>query len=172
MKFPEVGNKSNGGKSGLFIKLKDGDKVRGVFRGDPHIYRQHWVDNRSTICSGKDVCEICKAGEKPQFRFRLNLIVNEDGIYLAKIFDGNYPTYIDLKALHDSDYDLEQTLVTISRSGEKQQTKYVIMPVKDNGGLNKEKFTKINKIPLNDLSGKGEQEAPKDELEEALEDKF
>lgn len=165
MKFPEIGGGQGGGKNaGLFVKLKDGERVMGVFRGDPSIFRQHWVDGRSSLCIGKaEGCERCAAGEKPKFRFRLNFLTKEDGIWIAKIFEGNYGTYKDLKEIHENNYSLPETLVTVSRSGEKQNTRYVIMPVKNNGNLKAADFQKLDKIPLNELSESPSTEAEAEE---------
>jgi hypothetical protein len=155
VKFPDIGGQSGGSKSGLFVRLKDGEKAVGVFKGDPSIFRIHWKDGKSTVCTGKGSCHLCaQPGDeaKPKFRFRLNFITKDEGVWVAKIFEGNYGTFKDLKEMHEQSYALPETLVTISRSGEKQNTRYLIMPVKNNGGLNATEFGKLDRIPLNDLS--------------------
>lgn len=159
MKFPDLGgNNSSGRAAGVFIKMKDGDRLQGIFKGDPHIFRQHWVSGRSHLCTGKDQCEHCKAGDKPKFRFRINFIVREDGVPVAKIFEQGYGVYKDLKEMHENSYELPETLVSISRSGEGTNTRYTIMPVKNNGGLKPAEFKNFDKIPLNQLSDKAPEE--------------
>ena len=53
--------------AGRFVRLKmDGDSVRGVFRGEPLVYRTHWLQTaegaRSVVCTGKPDCPHCMAG--------------------------------------------------------------------------------------------------------------
>lgn len=165
MNFPDVGHikGSNGIDGGMFLKLKDGDKVSGVFMGDPAIFRQHWISGRSHLCTGKSECEHCKAGDKAKFRFRINFITKVDGVWLAKVFENGYGVYLDLKEMHESSYDLPTTLVILSRAGEKTETKYRVLPAKNNGGLTAENFKKLAAIPLNELSEKSD-ETTSDEL--------
>jgi hypothetical protein len=179
MKFPEIGGEKgqkSGPDSGLFIKLKAGEKVQGVFRGDPHIFKQHWVDNRSSKCAGEG-CEICERAKtndklKAKFRFYINFIVKIDGVLHAKIFEQSFGTFKDLKTLHESGYDLEQTLVSITRNGSGTDTRYLVLPVKDNGGLKADGFKKVHAVPLNelgdepseDVDANGEAEATEDDL--------
>jgi hypothetical protein len=162
MNFPDVGSSKGNGSgigSGVFLRLKDGERIQGVFQGDPHIFRQHWIGKRSVICSGKTECEHCKAGDKPKFRFRINFLTKMDGVWLAKVFEQGYGTYLDLKEMHESSYDLQTTFVSLSRSGEKTDTRYRVLPVRDNGGLKPEHFKKLSAIPLNELAEKGEASA-------------
>jgi hypothetical protein len=172
MNFPEVkGGKGSGGiDSGLFLKLKDGDKVQGVFMGDPTIFRQHWIGGRSSACPGKAECEHCKAGDKAKFRFRINFLTKVDGVWLAKVFENGYGMYLDLKEMHENAYDLPTTLVALSRVGEKTDTKYRVFPVKDNGGLKAQDFKKIAAVPLNELSEKPSEDAAGDDASDANED--
>ena len=173
MKFPEVGKgngNGNGLGSGVFLKLKDGDKVQGIFVGDPSIFRQHWIGGRSSQCMGKAECEHCKGGDKPKFRFRINFLTKVDGVWVAKVFENAYGMYLDLKEMHESSYDLPSTLVTLSRTGEKTDTRYRVLPVKDNGGLKSDQLKKLAGIPLNDLSGKSDTPAEAEGEQDANED--
>lgn len=153
MQFPNVdsGPKKEG-KSNLFVQLKNGDKINGVFRGDPRVFKSHWVNRTSLECSG-DSCEVCHE-DKPKFRFQLNIVTKVDGVYMAKIFEGSFQTYIDLKGLHETGYNLEETAVTVSRIGEKTETRYSILPMPKNGGLTEADFKAIAAIPLNQLRPK------------------
>jgi hypothetical protein len=169
MKFPDVGGGRSGGgtDSKLFVKLKSGEKLNGVFRGDPSIFRIHWVGGRSVRCPGQAQCENCAAEDKPKFRFRLNFITKDGGVWLAKIYEGNYQTYKDLKGLHESGYDLEETVVTVRREGENTDTKYHVIPTPKNGGLSPTDFAKITAVPLNPLSeaqAGAPAEAPSDDI--------
>lgn len=152
MKFPDVGGGSNGGPDkGLFLKLKDGDKIRALFRGDPLIYRQHWIGGRSQLCTQKGDCELCKGGDKSKFRFRINVLVQQDGVWVAKVFEQGYGMFKDLKELHEGDYNLEETCLALSRSGSGTDTEYRLVPAKDNGGLKAADIKRLHAIPLIEL---------------------
>lgn len=170
MKFPEHNQESGGGGTNVFIKMKDGDKIEGIFRGDPYVFHQHWVNNKSILCPGENQCPTCAAGEKAQFRFRLNFITKENDVLVAKIFEGNYGTFKDLREMHQNNYDLEETKVSVVRRGEKQQTRYNILPVKNNGGLTADHFAKIAKIPLNNLSKDKKSKQPKEDVPVSMPD--
>lgn len=156
MNFPEVGKQKGEGslEGGVFLKLKDGEKVKGIFVGDPQIFRLHWPKGEnSSPCAGKETCAKCKAGDKPKFRFRINFLTKADDAWVAKVWEQSYGIYLDLKEMHENAYPLPTTLVTVSRTGENQETRYRIMPVKDNGGMTPKHFETLAKIPLNKLSG-------------------
>lgn len=171
MNFPDVGGgKSGGGPgSGTFLKLKDGDKVQGVFMGDPAIFRQHWVGGRSHLCPGKAECEHCQAGDKAKFRFRINFLTKVDGVWMAKVFENGYGMYLDLKEMHESSYDLPTTLVILSRAGEGTDTKYRVLPVKDNGELTPANFKSLAAIPLNELKEESPSAPESEDLEPGAE---
>jgi len=110
-----------------FLKLKDGDSVTGVFRGNLYEFDIHWVGNRSQECTGPE-CDECMRSKK-KFRFRLNFVTKENGVCVPKIFEQGWKVYRHLKAVH-ADYNLEKTIVKISRKGSgTQDTSYTIMPV-------------------------------------------
>jgi hypothetical protein len=148
MNFPNSSPKNP--KSGIFIKLNDGEKVHGLFRGDPVLFKIHWINKKAFPCL-EDLCEHCREGDKAKFRFRINIIVEQDKVFVAKIFENNYGVYKDLKALHENGYNLEETYVSITRQGINQSTKYSILPVKQNGGLTEHHLSLLSKIPLNEL---------------------
>lgn len=155
MNFPDVNQKKGEGglDGGVFLKLKDGDKIRGVFMGNPDILKIHWPKGEnSSLCTGKDQCALCKSGDKSKFRFRINFVTKVDEVWVAKVWEQGYGIYLDLKEMHENDYPLNSTLVTLHREGEDKDTRYRIMPVKDNGGLKPANFATLAKIPLNKLT--------------------
>lgn len=163
MKFPDVGGKSGGAGFAKedVVKLEDKDKVQGVFRGDPKIFHTHWNGKFGELCPGRSVCARCKSDEKAKFRFRMNFLVRQDGQWVAKVFENNYGTYQDMKALHEGEYNLEDTCVTISRTGKGQNdTRYQIMPTKNNGGLTPDDLRAIMNVKLHDLSVEGKTQTP------------
>lgn len=153
MKFGDVGG-GDGKKVALFVSMKDGDKVTGLFAGEPSIFKIHWVGNKSLVCVGKELCEPCQSGDKAKFRFKLNMIVKEDGVAMAKIFEGAYGMFLDLKNLHESDYNLEDTVVTVYRKGQKTDTRYTVLPVPPKGQPTPAELELMKKVPLNSLVDK------------------
>lgn len=151
MRFSAIRDKQDGGGKAAFVKLADGESIKGVFRGDPVHFKQHFVNNTGALCPGLATCEHCKAGLKPAFRFRLNFVTNENGAYVAKIFEQGWIVYESLGSLHE-EYDLQKTVVKITRKGEKQNTSYTIIPLPN--GLTDEQAAKIAAVPLQRLEKK------------------
>lgn len=148
------------------VKLADKESVRGVFRGDPVDFRQHWREGRPTTCKGRAACQLCQAGERSSFRFEINFITKEGEHYVAKAFGGPRQVYEDLAELA-KDYDLSNHLVKISRSGTDKNTRYSIMPI-PKGELSAEQLKAITALPLLELGAdsqagaKEEQDANED----------
>ena len=85
------------------IRLKDGDSITGVFRGEPVEYNQHYVGGDYIECTRGECC----AGGKSQFRFRLNICKSNDaGVVEAQIFENGWKMYEQLEALQQSGYKL------------------------------------------------------------------
>jgi hypothetical protein len=138
-----------GGKN--FLKLKAGDKVKGIFRGEPLDFRIHWITGRSSECPGLATCEHCKTGTKSAFRFRINFITKENDAYVAKILEQGWTTYELLESLHEP-YNLEKTVVEITRRGEGLNTSYTVVPLPPpNGAVSPELEKKLAAIALHDL---------------------
>ena len=155
MEFKDLGSSGDGG--GSFIRLKkDGESVKGVFQGNPYDYKQHWGDNKKTICIGMG-CALCRAGDTPRFRFRINFIIKENGAYTAKIWEQGITAYKDLsglnKTLQEEGYKLDEYLVKITRSGlGKEDTSYPIIAV-PGGALDAVRVSEIKKVKLLPLNG-------------------
>src|SRR5687768_5022416 len=119
--------------SASYLKLGDGEKVRGIFRGNPHTFKVHWTGNASVPCQGKDACDLCAKGDRPKFRFKVNIIVKDGTAYVAKVFEQGFRTYDAMRNLHaelkEQGLGLDKVVVTISRNGSKQDTTYSILPV-------------------------------------------
>lgn len=135
-----------------FVKLKDKESIVGVFRGKFYEYRTHWADGRSTICPGKEQCDLCKAGNKSKFRFRVNFVVKEGDGYGARVLDQTWTVYETLRALQEDYHPLEKYIVKITRHGSGlQDTSYTVIPV-PNALIDHEKEKKIDAVALNNLS--------------------
>lgn len=148
------------GESGIFIRLKDGQSVTGVFRGDPYDFKQHWKNNKSVLCEG-DGCPLCQEGVKAVFRFRINFVTQENGELVVKIFEQGRESYKTLKELHKIDYDLEKTFVKIARTGSgPRDTAYSIRPI-PKWQVPQETDQKLSTLKLHDLVGMQQaQDAP------------
>lgn len=141
MKFTEDPQTNNSG--GLFIKLKDGESVTGIFRGEPKVFYVQWNNGKSSECS--------KGAEGAKFRFRINIVVNEDKKYVAKILEQGALVYSDLKALNE-EYPLEETLVKITRNGTGTDTTYTVMPMR--AQPDSKTLSAIALVELNSLESK------------------
>lgn len=147
MEFTKTPPKSDGG---LFVKLKDKESVRGVFRGQPHEFFTHWLgNNKSEVCTENEDCVHCNNNVRRTFRFRLNFVVKEDDLFRMKIFEQGGTVYELLKELN-VDYDLENYTVKITRNGAGKETTYTVLPL-PKGEVSKESAEIFSKLPLNNL---------------------
>ena len=68
----ELAQKVDSASDGMFVKLADdGDKVVGVFIGDPLAREVHWNGERYVSCIGEG-CDFCAKGKKPGLRVAIN----------------------------------------------------------------------------------------------------
>lgn len=145
MDFPEL--KQSAIKN--IMKMKAGESVTGVFRGEVYTFKSHWNGSYSSACDGAD-CKFCANNNKPKTRFRLNFVTKENAVLVAKVFEQGYKTMQDLKELN-KEYPLEKHWVKITRTGNSaSDTKYTILPIK-NSELTKAQEAEIAKIQLNIL---------------------
>ena len=137
-----------------YLRLKDKESVRGLFIGDPYVFRMHWVQNKGVLCSEDNMCSHCSIGLKSSFRFRVNFMVNiAPEKYEAKIFEQGWTVYDAMRQLN-GDYDLEKHLVKISRSGSgPSDTSYSVIPV-PKGEITPELTKVLGMIKLHDLRHK------------------
>lgn len=150
-----------------FLKLKAGESIQGVFRGEIYDFRIHWADSRSSVCAGKDICELCKSGNKSSFRFRVNFVTKEATGYVAKLIEQGWNFYGDMRSLNEGGYELEKFVVKITRQGEGLHTKYTILPL-PNGLLTASSEALISKVTLNNLAHIAEIEAIPETVENPL----
>lgn len=130
-------DKDLGFSSGSFVKLKSGESIKGVFRGDPVEFHCKWIGKTTQICDKDD--------PDAMFRFRLNLVVKDGPEYTARIFEQGVRVYQDLRSINE-EFDLEKTVVKITRTGDGSQTRYNIMPSSDKADL-----AAVKKVPLQSL---------------------
>jgi hypothetical protein len=142
-------------EGGLFVKLKDKQSIKGIFRGEIFDFKQHWTrsaqGDRSQVCKGQG-CPICAVSpKKPTFKFRVNFVTTENGAFIARIFESNAGVYVTLRDMAKAGYNLEKTKVQITRNGEGRDTKYTILPVA-NSPLTTQHEQEIAKVVLHDLT--------------------
>lgn len=139
----------NGGGSKNFLKLKDKESVTGIFRGDIHDYYAIWENSKS-----REVSETTPGGT---FRFRVNFVVKDGSNYIVKIFENGISVYRQLAELH-SEYNLEDTVVKITRNGTGTDTTYSILPLLKQQ-LTKEAKTFLETLELLPLESKQNSQA-------------
>ncbi len=140
MKFganPSEGSDSN------YLKLKSGEVAIGVFRGEPHEFSVLWNEGKPTDCPAGT------PGAK--FRFRINFVTKKEGAYTPTIWEQGALVYNHLKTMSE-DYELEKTIVKITRKGEKLDTEYMIMPIAKGCEVTPELEAQLSEIKLQDLS--------------------
>jgi len=134
-------------EGGLFAKFDNGTLL-GVFRGDPVVFKQHGFGKTMKLCAGPS-CDVCEAGERPKQRFRMNIIVQEGASWTAKIFEGGSSIYQPLKELHAEGYDLDSTLIKLTKKGSGMETEYSLMPAAKQ--LTPEQIKAVSEVPLRDI---------------------
>lgn len=142
MKFrDEKDMPQTGGAS--YVKLKDGEKIHGIFRGDLHEFYAVWKDGKPT--------EVPEGTPGAGFRFRINFVVKEGSVYVPKVFEQGVTVYKALAELNGI-YPLEKTLVQISRRGNSiNDTEYTIMPLPQ--PVSEATLHHLETLELNDLTG-------------------
>jgi hypothetical protein len=104
--------------SGKFLKIKDGESVTGLFRGNVYEFHSKWDNGKNILTSP----------EEGRPRFRLNFIVKEDGALKAKIWEFPLAVYNQLFSINE-EYPLETTKIKITRQGTGTDTSYMIIPL-------------------------------------------
>lgn len=137
-----------------YVKLKSGESIVGVLRGDTLEQYKHWVDKKPILCS-EGGCELCASGNRRKFSFKVNFVVKENGQWVPKILDKGASVYKEFKNLSDNDWDLEKTWLKISRQGEMLDTEYSVTPSKKE--LSKEELKSLSEVELLDLEEKAPQ---------------
>ncbi len=89
------------------------------------------------------------AGAKP--RYKINLVVHENGELVSKIFEFG-PRIYDVLATISVEMDITKTKIKISRKGQKKNTQWTIIPL---GPVDEKALKKIAAVELNKLSVPG-----------------
>lgn len=162
MEFRSIGNSGDSGTSKEdFLRLKDGDTHKVLFRGKLHETYALW--------NGQFYEEVPRGtksadGErKAAFRFKINVVMEESpGKYVAKIFEQGFALYEQMAEVN-KEYVLEKNWMKLSRKGSgPQDTTYAIVPAKG-GEVTPEEDAKISKVKLHALK----KEEPKETNQES-----
>lgn len=137
----QLPQKTNGGDS-IFVKLEDGESVVGVFYGDPE---------HANVKFDRVAKKWIK--DPTAFRFRLNLVIEDQGVLVSKIYEGGSTVYTQLRELHKTGYTLPTTKVKLTRKGTGTDTVYTILPLPQ-GTLTAKEAQKYSSVPLKDLKWK------------------
>jgi hypothetical protein len=90
-----------------YIRLKaDGDKVVGVFCGEPHAREVHWTGDKYVECTGNG-CTLCADKEKKSLKVLINFFVPDED--KMKIFEGSASWFRTLLEVREK-YGLEDYL--------------------------------------------------------------
>jgi len=104
----------------LFLKLKDGEDIKGVCRGHVYEFFVKWENNKSLVVEGSD--------PDARSRYRINFVTNIDGKFVAKVWEFSQTICNKLADLAE-EYDLSKTKIKIKRSGTGTDTDYSIIPL-------------------------------------------
>lgn len=153
MKFraePKVAGEGGGN----FLRLKDGESVKGILQGEPYEFRTLWSGGRPQV--------VAEGTPKSSFRFRMNIVIKENDKYVMKIWEQGAIVYNTLKGFSE-EYDLEKTVLKVTRQGStKDNTDYAIVPLP--GGVDAKLQGEISKLTLHELKEKPQVGTPLDEI--------
>lgn len=130
-------------QANLFFKLKGGESAKIVIRGDPYTFYSVFEHGKSLVVKKDD--------PGARFRFRVNIIVKEPSGYVIKIFEGGARLFYSLKDIKQ-DYDLNNTVIKLSRTGDDKDTVWTVMPLP--GGIDEKTQNAISGLKLNELENK------------------
>lgn len=130
-----------------YVKLKDGETVAGICRGEPEECYVLWENKVKT--------EVMQDTPGAKFNFKINFVVKEGTVYVAKILEGGAQIYKQL-AMLSKQWELDETVIFISRAGTGMDTEYTVMPAPPKQQVTKEALEFIKTIELNELGAQAE----------------
>ena len=133
---------------GLFVKLaSDGDKVVGIFLGEPLAREVHWNGERYDECTGDKGCSHCTDGKRPSLRAAMNFYVPAEKA--VKVIEGGTTWFKDLFKCRDK-YGLDKWTFEVERHGGAgdPKTTYTILP---DERLSDDQRTELAGLQLHDL---------------------
>lgn len=144
MKFPKKAAPMNEGISAAnYLKIGDGQSVTGVPRGEVFEFFQKWPQGGQ-----KEVFLVPTSGATP--RYKINVVVHEDGKFAAKVFEFGTSVYNQFAEIADN-FDMEKTKIKISRKGSGKNTEWFILPL---GAVEPKALKSIALVELNSFAPK------------------
>lgn len=125
--------------SSVYLRLKDGESKVGIFRGEIHEFYCKWVNKKPVVVGPDD--------PDGGVRFSANFVTQE---LTPMVWEFGITVYSQLADINE-EYDLEKTMVKITRKGASQSdTTYTILPLLKTP-LTAAQLAKIAAVPLNIL---------------------
>lgn len=129
MNWNTAGEKADELSQGTIIKMKGGQDIEGVFRGDPVMDRKHFIDQKPNECIGLPNCPLCAAGHKASVKFYLNMAVKTSSGYSMRVMGFSPGKFTQLNSIRSKiKTPFERTSFSVSREGEGLDTDYIIIP--------------------------------------------
>lgn len=135
--------KSSGGGN-LYVKIGDGESLTVVPRGEIFGFRVNW--------DGGKAVEIPEANPANFNRFKMNVIVSDNGVYSARIWEFGIVIYNQLAA-YSEEMDLTKTKIKVSRKGLSKATEWLLIPL---GPVKSTEIVNIESVKLNILGSRAE----------------
>lgn len=139
MKFKERAKSPFEGSS-KYIRLKDGESVTGILRGEIYEFHIKWVNGKSVVVDEKD--------PEAKHRYKINMVVPEEGKFVAKVLEFGSMLYDHLYEL-SLNMNLEKTKLKLSRKGTGTDTTYIPVPL---GPIEEKTLTQLSGVELNILN--------------------
>lgn len=140
--------KHEGNGSSNYLKLSDGQSSVGTPRGDVYEYWQKWPKGGQ-----KEIFNEPVPGS--QSRFKLNFVTkDESGKVVAKVWEFGLTVYNQLAEISEN-FDMEKTVLKITRRGSGTDTQWIIIPLGPVANLKA-----IESVPLQILNGAQASAAP------------
>jgi hypothetical protein len=133
---------------GIFVRLAaNGDKVTGVFVGEPYAREVVWTGERYEPYDAKDPAHQAD-GKKPSLRVAINFYVIAENA--MKVIEGGTQWFKDVLKIRDK-YGLDKWSFEIERHGDAgdPKTKYTILPEEK---LDAALRAKLGEVPPHDLA--------------------
>ena len=143
MKFQKRAPVGSGDGSKTYLKIRPGESIKLILAGDEHCFRIKWHNGKSSPADDND--------PEGKFRFKVNVIVKEDGKYVAKVWEQGSIVYNGLMDINE-DYKLNKTVLKVTRSGTGTDTTYSLIPMP--GGIDEATLSYIRDVKLHNLTGK------------------
>jgi hypothetical protein len=141
MKFTKRETAATGTGSSDYLKIKPGESVVGVMRGEIFEFHVLWLEGKS---------QVVKADHpEGKARFKANIFVKDGKTLTPKIWEFGVVVYNQLADI-STEYEITETPIKITRQGSGTDTTYMVMPLLKTP-LTKDQLNEISNQPLHIL---------------------